>query len=159
MGKNGELYAQDFVQWTQTTAALIRDGKWAEIDPESVAEEIESLGKRDRRELESRLEVLIRHLLKWRYQRRAPGPRRVTQQRSWGSTIWEQRRRLARLLAQSPSLRPAVAPTLTEEYPYACRRTSHETGLPEETFPDVCPWTAEQLLDTEFWPEGASVEK
>ena len=149
MTTNAELYEQDFFHWTQTTAAQIRAGKWHDIDPESVAEELESLGKRDRRELESRLEVLIRHLLKWRYQ-----TDRSARRPSWQSTIQEQRRRLARLLVQSPSLRPALTETLPEEYTHARQRAHYETRLPEATFPSACPWTAEQLLDADFWPEG-----
>ncbi len=149
MTTNAELYEQDFFQWTQTTAALIRAGKLQEIDPESVGEELESLGKRDKRELESRLEVLVRHLLKWRYQTDRP-----VRRQSWRSTIREQRRRLARLLAQSPSLRPALAEALPEEYTHARQRASDETRLREDTFPHVCPWTAEQLLEADFWPEG-----
>ncbi len=68
MTTNAALYAQDFYTWTQTTAALIRAGKWADIDAESLAEEIESLGKSQQRELASRLDALLMHLLKWRYQ-------------------------------------------------------------------------------------------
>ena len=64
MCTNAELYAQDFYAWTQTTAARIREGKWYDLDREALAEEIESLGKSDWRELASRLAVLIRHLLK-----------------------------------------------------------------------------------------------
>jgi hypothetical protein len=149
MRTNADLYDQDFFQWTQTTAALISAGKWQDLDLERVAEELESLGKRDWRELESRLEVLIRHLLKWRYQ-----PERRARSRSWPSTIQEQRRRLARLLAQSPSLRPALMAALPEEYRHARQRASYETRFPEDTFPPVCPWTADELLDPEFWPEG-----
>ncbi len=64
MDANAELYAKDFYAWTQATAALIREGKWHEVDPKYLAEELESLGRRDRRELGSRLEVLMMHLLK-----------------------------------------------------------------------------------------------
>ena len=67
MSTNAELYEEDFYAWTQTTAALIREGKWHDLDREAVAEEIESLGKSDWRELASRIAVLLRHLLKWRY--------------------------------------------------------------------------------------------
>ena len=147
MSTNTELYDQDFYAWTQTTAALIRAGKWHNLDREALAEEIESLGKSDWRELASRIAVLLRHLLKWRYQ-----PERRQRGRSWRSTIWEQRSRLRRLLRQSPSLVPLVPQTIAEEYTEARQRASEETGLPLTTFPEACPWTAEQVLDTVFWP-------
>ncbi len=149
MSTNAELYEEDFYAWTQTTAALIREGKWHDLDREAVAEEIESLGKSDWRELASRIAVLMRHLLKWRYQ-----PERRQRGRSWRSTIWEQRSRLRRLLRQSPSLAPLVPLTLQEEYAEARQRASEETGLPLATFPPACPWTAEQVLDVDFWPEA-----
>ena len=149
MSTNAELYEEDFYAWTQTTAALIREGKWHDLDREAVAEEIESLGKSDWRELASRIAVLLRHLLKWRYQ-----PERRQRGRSWRSTIWEQRSRLRRLLRQSPSLAPLVPQTLQEEYAEARQRASDETGLPLTTFPPACPWQAEEVLDVDFWPEA-----
>ena len=148
MSTNAELYEQDFYAWTQTTAALIRAGKWYDLDRDALAEEIETLGKRDWRELASRIAVLLRHLLKWRYQ-----PERRQRGRSWRSTIWEQRGRLRRLLRQSPSLAPVVLQTIQEEYAEARQRASEETGLPLTTFPEACEWTAEQVLDANFWPD------
>jgi Domain of unknown function DUF29 len=149
MGLNSDLYEQDFFQWTQTTAALIRQGKWHEVDPESVAEELESLGKRDRRELASRLQVLVMHLLKWHYQ-----PERRSEGHSWRSTIRTQRLQLRLLLRDSPSLRPQVPPFVADVYPAARAEACDETGLPETTFPQECPWTVEQMLDDDFWPAG-----
>lgn len=149
MGINSDLYEQDFFQWTQTTAALIRQGKWHEVDPESVAEELESLGKRDRRELASRLQILVMHLLKWHYQ-----PERRSEGHSWRSTIRTQRLQLRLLLQDSPSLRPQVPPFVADVYPAARVEACDETGLPETTFPQECPWTAEQMLADDFWPAG-----
>jgi len=149
MGRNGELYVQDFFAWAHTTATLIRQGKWHEVDAESVAEELESLGRSERHALESRIEVLIRHLLKWRYQ-----PERRERGRSWRSTILEQRRRITRLLQSSPSLRPLLADTLQDEYLHARARALAETRLPDTTLPYECPWTVEQVLHDDFWPEA-----
>jgi Domain of unknown function DUF29 len=144
---NAELYERDFFEWTQTTAALIRAGKWQAIDPESVAEEIESLGKRDRRELGGRLQVLVMHLLKWRYQ---PSERSG----SWRGTIEDQRTEILDLLDDSPSLRRQVPAILAQRYPRARAKAGGETGLPVESLPSTCPWTAEQVLAVDFWPEG-----
>ena len=105
------------------------------------------MGKRDRRELESRLEVLTMHLLKWRYQ-----PEGREHSHSWYDTIWEQRGQLQRLLDDSPSLRPRAATVLVQCYSRARRRALGATQLPETLFPQTCPWTTAQLLDDNFWP-------
>ncbi len=139
-------YDHDFVAWTVHQATLLRQGKWEHLDGENLAEEIESLGKRDRRQLESRVERLMQHLLKWRYRPEERG-------RGWRSTIWEQRRRIARLLRDSPSLRPVVATVVVEGYPYARAQALDETRLPEAAIPETCPWTEIQILDDTFWPE------
>ena len=151
MGTNAELYEQDFFAWTQTTAALIRAGKWYDIAPEALAEEVESLGARDHRELRRRLQRLITHLLKWQYQLsgRQTG-------HSWLSTIRTQRDELATLLEQSPSLRPTVPEALRVRYRRAREDASTQTHQPSATFPETCPWTAEQVLNEDFWPEGES---
>jgi hypothetical protein len=151
MGTNAALYAADFYAWCLTTAALIRARKWHDIDPESVAEEVESLGRSEKRELESRLEVLMMHLLKWCYQ-----PERREDSHSWYDTILEQRSQLARLLRDNPSLRPQVSTLLTEGYSDARRRALGETRLLAAVFPQTCPWTSDQVLDAEFWPEAPS---
>jgi len=146
-----ELYERDFYAWTQTTADLIRAGKWYDLDREALAEEVESLGRSEHRELEHRLDGLLMHLLKWRYQ---PSGRHTGH--SWRSTIREHRRQLTRILRDSPSLRPRVATVLTASYANARSDASDETGLPLATFPEACPWTVEQILDEDFWPEGGS---
>jgi Domain of unknown function DUF29 len=149
MSRNSDLYEQDFYTWTQTTAALIRAGKWLDIDPESLAEEVESLGKSQQRELASRLDVLLMHLLKWRYQ-----PERRQTGQSWRSTIRTQRRELRRLLMQNPGLTSLVDLTIADSYAEARLDAADETGLPLTTFPPVCPWTPAQIVDAAFLPEA-----
>ena len=100
--RNAELYEQDFYRWTQEQIALLREGKWHEIDREHLVEEIEDLGRSARKELRSYLENLVLHLLKWRYQ---PD----YQTRGWRDSIVENRARIPDCLTESPSLRPAVA--------------------------------------------------
>jgi len=148
MSTNAELYAQDFYAWTQTTAAALRAGKWQDVDPEALAEEVESLGKSQQHALESRLEKLVLHLLKWHFQR----AKRLRGQ-SWQRTILEQRRRIDRLLQQNPSLRPTLPALLEDSYAYIRKRTSLETRLPLTTLPDTCPWGMPQILDDDFWPD------
>lgn len=149
MGTNAELYEQDFYQWTQEQAALLREGAWQDLDGANLAEEVESLGRSERNALESRLEKLLLHLLKWRYQ-----PDKRVRGHSWEDTIREQRRRLSRLLSQNPSLQPTLPAVLADSYLYVRQRAQLQTRLPLATFPEVCPWTAEQVLDGDFWPEG-----
>ena len=140
-------YDTDFYEWTQHQAAALAAGHVSELDLANLAEEIESLGKRDRRGLGSRLEVVVMHLLKWLYQ-----PEMRETDHSWENTILEQRGSIARILRDSPSLRREVPDMIAEDYHRARRRAQYETGLPLETFPEMCPWTAEQVLDEDFWP-------
>ena|SRR2546425_3265475 len=148
MRTNGECYEQDFYAWTQTTAALIRAGKWDDLAPEVLAEEVESLGVRDHRELRRRLQRLVTHLLKWQYQ---PAGRQTGH--SWRSTIRTQRQEIADLLEQSPSLCRTVPEALRTRYALAREHASDQTHLPLATFPETCPWTPAQVLDADFWPE------
>jgi Domain of unknown function DUF29 len=141
------LYDADFYTWTQQQAALLRDGKVHELDLANLAEEIESLGKSDRRALGSHLRGLVMHLLKWHYQSsgRQTG-------HSWRTSINNHRRDIHAIADDSPSLRRQVPDLLAREYPRSRRDASDETGLPLATFPEACPWTPEQVLDEDFWP-------
>jgi hypothetical protein len=143
--ERGPAYGEDFFLWTQRQAALIRDGQFELMDREHVAEEIESWGISDRRQLRERLEVLMVHLLKWQVQP-------MHRSRSWRSTIRIQRRRIERVLQESPSLRREVAELSREEYTAAREAASAETGFALGTFPKSPPYTPEQILDTDFYP-------
>ena len=142
------LYDTDFYRWTQMQATALRAKDVAALDLEHLAEEIESLGKRDRRAVESYLEVILLHLLKWAYQPDRRG-------RSWEKSLLQARHRLAKLLRESPSLASQVPEFLHEGYPHARRLAAVETDLPLTTFPATCPWAGEQVLDEYFWPEMA----
>ena len=139
-------YESDFYAWANEQAALLRAWKLSAADIENIAEEIESMGKADKRELLSRLSVLLLHLLKWQFQ---PGRRGA----SWEVTIRNQRRALARHLADNPSLKPKAPEALSDAYGDARGEAYAETGLPEETFPATCPWTFDELMAEDFWPE------
>jgi hypothetical protein len=149
MSVKPSLYETDFYAWTHQQAALLRKNKWRELDVANLAEEVESLGRRDKRELGSRLQVLLVHLLKWCYQ-----PERREDSHSWTDTIVEQREQIEDLLADSPSLRPQVPELLTLRYVRARRRALRDTGLAEAVLPQMCPWTIEQALDDAFWPHA-----
>ena len=148
MTTNADLYAQDFFQWAQTTAALIRAGKWQDVDVNAIAEELESLGKQDRREVRRHLEALVCDLLKWWAQ---PAERSGR----WRSTIRIQRHELELILRDSPSLQAQLSTFLTEEYPAAREKALADTKL--YTLPEACLFTPAQVLDADYWPENPSL--
>ncbi len=143
------LYEQDFYAWANEQAALLRAGKLSAADIDHIAEEIESMGRSEKRELMSRLMVLLTHLLKWRYQ---PALRT----RSWRATIINQRRDVAEHLAENPSLRATLDQSIAAAYERAKTTATAETELDEDTFPTACPWPFERFIDTEFWPDDAA---
>jgi hypothetical protein len=144
------LYETDFYAWTQAQANLMRQGVWDQLDVANLVEEIESLGKQERRELVNRLGVLLGHLLKWEFQ---PEQR----SKSWFATIREQRRRIDRLIRQNPSLKTYRLDALTEAYPDGVDLTVRETPLRYRDLPQDCPYTLEQVIDSSFFP-GQPVE-
>jgi hypothetical protein len=148
VGTHGTLYDEDFYAWTQEQAALLRKGAVHDLDLTNLAEEIESLGKSDRRALGSHLRNLVMHLLKWQYQ---PDGRLTGH--SWQSSIRNARAEITVLLEDSHSFRREVAGLLVRWYPLARQTAADETRLPLATFPASCPWTPEQVLDADFWPD------
>jgi hypothetical protein len=138
-------YEQDVVAWANEQAALLRAGQLCVIDAEHIAQEIEDVGKSEQRELANRMVVLLTHLLKWQYQ-----PERRS--KSWTRTITVQRKDVAYVLAESPSLRIkfADAAWLDVVWGKAVVAASDETGL--DVFPDTCPWPMEQVLSDTFLP-------
>ena len=147
------LYQTDYSAWAAQNAELLRTGRYAELDIEHLLEELSDMGKSEQRALENRLTILIAHLLKWEYQLQTLSDRwREFEGRSWRATIIEQRGRLARLFKQAPGLKSLLAETIVDAYADAMQLASDETGLPLETFPAQCPYTAEQLLDKLYYP-------
>ena len=145
MPKSG-LYEQDFYAWANEQAALLRAGALAAADIEHIAEEIESMGKTEKRELVSRLIVLLTHLLKWQFQPERRGT-------SWEVSIANTRDDLADHMADNPSLKAQVGAAIATSYRRAYRQAVAETSLPKSTFPAACPWSFEQMMDESFWPE------
>ena len=143
----GPRYDEDFVLWSEHQAALIRAGRFELVDWDNVAEEIESLGKRDLRQVSNRLAILLLHLLKWQFQ---PSGRST----SWRATIRTQRGRILRVLKDSPSLLQHVDAEVRDVYPRAREDAADETGLIIDRFRVTCPYSAAELLDDAFWPEA-----
>ena len=145
MSAKTTLYDRDFFAWSLEQVKLLRAGKLAEADIKHIAEEIETMGRTEKRELISRLSVLLLHLLKWRYQPEKRSP-------SWEASIRVQRNRLADHLDDNPSLRPLLPQALASAYRDAALEAVAETELAGSTFPDGCPWAVEQVMDRGFWP-------
>jgi len=146
MNKNSFLYEKDFYAWAMHNAQLLRQGKLKEIDVDNLAEEIEIMGGREKRELVSRLAILIAHLLKWQFQ-----PDRRSN--SWKKTIKDQRSEIEDIIEESPSLQNQLNDKWNKAYKKAVNNASRETAISEKNFPQECPYTLEQCLDDEFFPE------
>lgn len=142
------LYEQDFYRWLVENANLVRERRFAEIDVENIAEELEAMGRSEKRALINRLAVLLMHLLKWQFQA-------AKRSHSWKYTIKEQRRKVLKLLAESPSLQHELQKRLAEAYDDAIFKAAKETGFDQTKFPPHCPFSVEQVLDDNFWPDAA----
>jgi len=140
-------YDDDFHEWAVSQARALRDHRAAELDWDNLAEEIESLGGSDRREVTSRLTTILVHLLKWRYQQE----RRTD---SWSDTIARERMELFLIFEQSPSLARYAETALTKAYRLARAETARQTGLNARSFPADSPFSPRQALDPDFWPGG-----
>jgi len=145
-----ELYDTDFLRWTEQQAQLLRQRAEAanndQLDYRNLAEEIESVGASQKREVRSRLALIFQHLIKWHYQ---PELR----SRSWETTLLVQRRDLLALFEDSPSLRPFAECILSTAFIRGREAAERETGL--LGIVDACPWTLEQALDPDFLPDGS----
>jgi hypothetical protein len=144
-----DLYDADFLQWTEQQAALLRRmaaGEPVNTAPDwlNLAEEIESVGASEKREVRSRLALILQHLLKWRYQ---PDLR----SKSWENTLFVQRRDLLALFADSPSLRPFAERVLPSAFTNGRQAAERETGLLNIT--NVCPWPFEDVISQDFLPD------
>ncbi len=139
-------YDTDVIAWATEQAALLRSGKLSALDIEHIAEEIEDVGKSERRELASRMALLLAHLLKWEFQQERRGS-------SWRRTIKEQRRAIAAHIRETPSLKTSLGSNDWFEgvWADAVAKAIEETGL--DLFPEDCPWSVEQILSREFYPD------
>ena len=142
------LYEKDVVRWAQEQARLLREGDFARLDIEHIADEIEDVGKAEQRELASRMAVLLAHLLKWRFQ-----PQLRT--KSWRDTIDIQRKSIARRIEATPSLKATLRDSEWQDDIWldALNAAIAETGLDRAVFPAAFPLPIEQALDPEFWPD------
>jgi hypothetical protein len=140
------LYEADYLKWIETTVEKLRVRDYSNIDWENLIEEIEDMGRSERKSLKSNLIVVLTHLLKWQFQ---PEFRSG----SWKGSIVEHRRRIRDALKDSPSLKPYLQEVFAECYLDAVELASAETELPMETFPGESPYTSAAVLDSNFLPK------
>jgi Domain of unknown function DUF29 len=140
------LYERDLCLWLERQAALLRKGRFAELDLDNLIEEIEAMTRRDKKAVKNNLVVLLTHLLKHEFQ---PAQRSS----SWRGSIVEHRQRLQDDFEESPSLRPHAAAVFSRAYADARERASAESSLPLGTFPTSSPYTLDQTLDPKFLPD------
>ena len=138
-------YEKDLYTWSLEQALLLRQRKFDEIDLEHIIEEIEDMSKSERRALQSFLETLLMHLLKWQFQPAHQG-------RSWKFTIIEQRKRIESHLEENPGLKSKLPELIEKAYGYAITGAIRETGLSIKVFPEECPWSYQQFTNPDFWP-------
>ena len=137
------LYEADETAWLEQTAEFVRAGRFDQLDPGTLAEYLTDMAKRDRREVVSRLVVVLKHLLKWDHQ-----PERRS--RSWSGTIATQRIELEDVLADNPGLKPRIDDAITRAYRRARVEAANETELNLKTFPESCPYSFEDITSRPF---------
>ncbi|WP_306119698.1 MULTISPECIES: DUF29 domain-containing protein [unclassified Roseitalea] len=140
-------FEADYYGWTMDQAAAVRAGRFDLVDRENLAEEIESLGKSEKREIESRLVLVLLHLLKWHFQ---PDKRKG----GWEASIKIHRKRLTKIIGENPSLKHYPAEEMPHAYMEARLAAERETGIAYEAFPEACPYSVAQVLDERFFPDG-----
>jgi len=144
------LYETDFYSWTQEQARLLRVGNMSMLDMDNILEEIEAMGRSEKRNLVSRLSLLLAHLIKWQYQPEKKG-------KSWRLTIAHQRIAINDLLKDSPGLKSMLGEKTTDAWRNAVREAEAETGISRKRFPKECPWSFEEFMDEAFWPDPEAV--
>ncbi len=140
------LYEQDFLLWLETTVQQIHMQDLDNLDWENIREELESMGRSEKTALESNLEILLMHLLKYKYQVNK-------RSNSWRYTIYEHRSRLGKAFKVSPSLKRYFEQVFNNCYLEGRRKASIETGLLLDTFLSTCPFTQEETLNPDYLPE------
>ena len=141
-------YDEDVLAWSREQAVLLRAGRFAELDIEHLADEIEDVGKSEQRELVSRMAVLLAHLLKWQLRPERRGS-------SWAITIRGQRKGIVRRVEKTPSLAPMLADPewLTDAWTDAVTEFANQTSL--KNAPAACPWPMDDVLTDGWLPTDA----
>jgi hypothetical protein len=140
------LYEQDYYLWLEKTAQILKEGSLQKLDLPNLIEEIEDMGKNERRSLMSNLKILLMHLLKYKYQQQK-------RSNSWRYTITEHRQRIEATFEDSPSLNKYLLENFDRCYENARKLAADETGLPVNSFPSQSPFTPEETLNPDYLPK------
>ena len=141
-------YESDVVVWAQEQARMLRARQFSLLDIEHIAEEIEDVGKSEKRELRNRMSLLLAHLLKWQYQPERRG-------NSWRRTIKEQRKAILDCLDETPSLKPDMQDPQWRERVWADAISAVLKEVELDNLPENCPWFISEILQFEFYPDAA----
>jgi len=147
LAKVKNLYDQDFALWIEKTVKQLKSGDLSQVDLENLIEEVESLGKSQRKAVDNFLTRLLEHLLKRCY---VVLPDCY---RGWEIEIRNFRKDLKKEFKYSPSLKRFMIEILEECYREALEAVKED--YPDSNFPDVCPFAEDidGLLNHKFWQE------
>ncbi len=144
--REGTRHDRDLYSWAIEQAALLRTGRFAEVDALSIAEEIDDVGNEQYDKLESALRLILLHLLKWDHQRQR-------RSRSWQANIAIQRRHVLRVLRKNPGLKSMVDEAITDAYETARLEAAARTLLDDDAFPLECPYSWHDIMERAIaWP-------
>ncbi|MCC5603645.1 DUF29 domain-containing protein [Nostoc favosum] len=143
------LYDQDYYLWLRTTINQLRAGQFSAVDLDNLLEELETMGRSQKRAIESLLIKLLQHLLKLK----CWDEERERNQGHWKGEIRTFRREIKKALKDSPSLKPYILEIFDECYQDARKEASDRSQLPIDTFPVALLGSLEQILDENWFPE------
>jgi hypothetical protein len=148
-----DLYERDYYTWIQEQVRALRERRVEDLDWPNLAEEIEDLGKSEKRALKSRITKLLEHLLKMAY-----ASDRIWQSnnRSWELSVGNAREAAGELVEENPGLRPFLNEIFARAYRTARRDALRALRLPDSAIPETPPWTFEQVIDDHFMPKRES---
>jgi hypothetical protein len=149
------LYYRDFQEWIQKTIEHLQKSEFEKLDREHLIEELEDLGRSEKRSLESNLMILLAHLLKLKVQKNAP----EMMQQSWLDSVDEHRKRIQKSLRETPSLKASLSSAIESAYPDAYqlaikegKRAKFGVNIPEKNdYPLTCPFLVTEILDEDFY--------
>jgi hypothetical protein len=141
------LYEKDFYAWTQQQAEALRAKDFTALDLDHLAEEMESLGISEEHAIARQLQRLLMPLLKWTYQPSQRTP-------SWDTSIDDARQVISDVIERSPRVQSVPTAGLPRAFARARRQAAKETGFPLRTFPEVCPWSLDEMLTDDWYPEA-----
>ncbi|WP_353932123.1 DUF29 domain-containing protein [Okeanomitos corallinicola TIOX110] len=142
------LYNRDFYIWLQTTANLLENNKFAELDIKNLIEEINSMGRSEKKELKCRLIILIEHILKLEYWQ----IEKENNARGWRNTVAKQRLQIELTLEESPSLRNMLDDIFEECYQKARQYILKRYQLSSDLFPENPPFSVVDALNPDYLP-------